>query len=122
MRRCLVSTCCRWRLRRAAQVASEHPLNVFLPQSVARDHAVEIAFAAAESAELSAANARRSVDQLMHCRRMTQEVAREAAAAAARRATELELVEVPNAPAMCGSFTIFDMTRVGRELVRANSA
>ena len=118
VRKCLVSTCCRWRFNRAAKVEHEHPCNVFLPQSVARDHAIEVAFAAAEAAQVSAANASRAVQQVMHFRRLKQQVVREAAVVASSRV----LVEAPVESKMCGSFTMYEMSRIGRELVRANSA
>lgn len=114
--RCLVSLCCRHRKRKAAFVVSEHPCNVFLPSAVARDHAIEMAYAAAESAQLSAANAQRAVNQLVELRKSAKFVFQQAADAARK---ELK-VATPNKN--FNDFTLFEMTRVSRELVRSNSA
>ena len=120
-RECLVSFCCRCRFKRSARVVElqQHPCNVFLPQAIARDHAIEIAHCAAEAAHLSAANADRAVKQLLQYRNTASKVFQEAA----RRAEEFgktDAVVIPQGRTAC-EFTVYDMCRVSRELVRANS-
>ena len=94
---------------------------MFLPQAVDCDHAVEVAITAAEAAAISAANARRAVDQLTHQWEHGQEVARQAAAVAVTMPNR-KIVEVPAHAGGLGGFTMYEMSRISRELVRANSA
>lgn len=120
LRTCLVSLCCRHRSRKSARIVHDHPCNVFLPAAVARDHAIEMAFAAAEAAQVSAASAQRAVNQLVELKSVATVVFQQAA----KKATELEkpcLRAVPEHQQF-GGFTVLEMSRVSRELVRSNSA
>ena len=119
-RKCLVSICCKHRQSKAAEISHDHPCNVFLPAAVARDHAIEMAYAAAETAQHSAANAQRVVNQIVDFRSAATKVFEEAAKHAQDK-------EARNSTLKCADssfkgFTMFEMSRISRELVRANSA